>query len=69
MSFQIGDRIGVVKGGLDGYYGRVSARVRNVGGARPYVGVRIQANGLGETNPRFTGGEWFLPLDYLEHID
>lgn len=62
MGFEMGDRACVVKGALDGYYGHIRS-------TRPCVGIRIQANGCGETNPRFLSGEWFLPLDYLAHID
>lgn len=70
MTLRIGDRIGVVKGALQGYYGHVSDFVLSVPDRKlSGVGVRLKGDSLGENNPRFIGTEFFLPLDYVEHID
>jgi hypothetical protein len=70
MRFEVGHRIAVVKGALQGYYGHVTDHVLSpkdlslIG-----IGIRLQGDRYGENNPRFLSGEWFLPVDYLEHID
>lgn len=61
-SYRIGDRVGVVKGSLQGYYGHVTS-------AQPCIGIQLMGDRFGENNPRFLSGEWFLPDDYYEHID
>lgn len=60
--WRLGQRVGVVKGCLQGYYGHVTT-------THPCVGIRLQGDRYGESNPRFFTGEWFLPTDYLEYVD
>lgn len=70
-SFRVGDRVGVVKGCLAGYYGHVTDRI--IAPRLPFtvtgVLVRLIGDLHGENNPRFLTHEWALPLDYVEHVD
>jgi ribosomal protein L24 len=64
--FAVGDRIGIVKGSLQGYYGHVIHTYPNL---LTVIGVRLQGDRYGENNPRFLSGEWYMPTHYFEHID
>lgn len=71
MSFDIGHRVAVVEGSLEGYYGHVGD---DTGPWSPdYVAVILRGSREGvpqHPNPNVSPGkEWFIPARYLEHID
>lgn len=79
MSFDVGHRVGVVEGGLNGYYGHVTDRVVELVGNPIKITLSDQVVGVTLKGLRDDadflqlrariGQEWFIPTRYLEHID
>lgn len=79
MSFDVGHRVAVIEGGLNGYYGHVTDRVAELVGnpikitlSDQMVGVTLKGLRDDADFPQLRariGQEWFIPTRYLGHID